>query len=158
MQLKYLDHIKSLSAELASGRQEYDFQPPVLVSHAEHYAGQPDRLRHYAKQVISARIMIFLVSSRMTTQALLNTYLLGVDAKNPFPMLLAARSQLELLSLVADTTRIIKDNSGEHADNFAARVRTVDEALMATFGTRSARVRALWGLSGWRGNEGIGKL
>ena len=49
-------------------------------------------------------------------------------------MLFAARSQLELLALVADTTRIIKENSGEHAENFAARVRT-------TFGTRSSLVK-----------------
>ena len=54
-------------------------------------------------------------------------------------MLLAARSQLELFSVVADTTRIIKENSGEHAENFAARVRAVDEALIsATFGTRNS--------------------
>ena len=137
MQLKKLDELKSLYTELASGRQEYDFQPPV--SHAEHYANQPDRLRYYARQVISARIMLLLASSRMTTQALLSTYLVGVDTKAPFPMLLAARSQLELLSVVADTTRIIKENLGEHANNFAARVRAVDEALIAsTFGTRSS--------------------
>ena len=60
-------------------------------------------------------------------------------------MLLAARSQLELLSVVADTTRIIKENSGQHTDNFAARVRAVDEALIAaTFGTRNSTTEAAW--------------
>ena len=137
MQLKKLDELKSLYTELASGRQEYDFQPPV--SHAEHYANQPDRLRYYARQVISGRFVLLLASSRMTTQALLFAYLGGVVTKAPFSMLLAARSQLELFSVVADTTRIIKENSGEHAENFAARVRAVDEALIAsTFGTRSS--------------------
>ena len=59
-------------------------------------------------------------------------------------MLLAARSQLELLSVTADTTRIIKENSGEHTANFVARVRTVDEALIkATFGTKSSLVKEL---------------
>jgi len=139
MRLKYVDEIRSLYAQLASGRQEYDFQPPAPVSHAEHYANQPDRLRYYARQVISGRFVLLLASSRMTTQALLFAYLGGVVTKAPFSMLLAARSQLELFSVVADTTRIIKENSGEHAENFAARVRAVDEALIsATFGTRNS--------------------
>jgi hypothetical protein len=74
----------------------------------------------------------------MTTQQLLSMYLTGFALKAPFPILLAARSQLELFSVVSDTARIIKENSGEHADNFAARVRAVDEALItATYGTRA---------------------
>jgi len=86
--------------------------------------------------------MIFYALNRMNTQALLGTYLLGVDTANPFPMLLAARSQLEVLSVVADATRIIRENSGEHLENFASRVRAVDEALItATFGTRSSLVK-----------------
>src|SRR5262245_46455692 len=112
MQYSDIDELKLLFSKLASGRQEYDFQPPALVSHVEDYAHQPDRLRRYAKQVISGRIMMLLVSSRMSTQALLETYLLGFDARNPFPLFLSARSQLELFSLVADVARIIKENSG----------------------------------------------
>jgi hypothetical protein len=143
-QLDHLNEIKSLFAELAAGRQEYDFQPPAMVSHAEQYAAQPERLRTYAKQVVCGRIMIFLAFSRMNTQALLQTYLLGVDSNNPFPLLLAARSQLELFSVVADTTRMIKENSGEHQEDFSLRVRTVDEALInATFGTRSSVLKEL---------------
>jgi hypothetical protein len=139
-----LNVIKSLYDELASGRQEYDFLPPALVSHADHYASQPERLRTYARQVISARIMILLVSSRMNTQALLNTYLLGVASSNPFPMVLAARSQLELYAVVADTTAVIDKNAGEHPHNFSARVRAVDEALInATFASRSSQVKEL---------------
>lgn len=141
-QVDHLRDIRTLFANLSSGRQEYDYSPPAMVSHVEDYADQPDHLRKYARQVISGRIMILLVSSRMTTQALLHAYLLGVEAKNPFPMLLAARSQLELLSVVADTMRIIKENSGEHQENFIDRVRSVDEALIsATFGTRSPIVK-----------------
>lgn len=88
--------------------------------------------------------MIFLISTRFSTQALLQTYLLGIDAKNRFPMFLAARSQLELFSVVADTARIIRDNSGEHPENFTDRVRAVDEALInATFGTRSPVLQKL---------------
>ena len=143
-QLDHIDEIKSLFAELASGPQEYDFQPPAMVSHAEQYAAQPERLRHYAKQVVCGRIMIFLAFSRMNTQALLHTYLLGVEARNPFPILLAARSQLELLSVVADTKRTIQGHSGEHSENFLGRVRAVDEALIkATFGTRSSVLKDL---------------
>ncbi len=143
-QLNHLKDIKSLFAELASSRQEYDFMPPAWVSHVEQYADQPDRLRDYARQVVSARILIFCALSRMNTQSLLGTYLVGVDTANPFPMLLAARSQLEVLSIVADTTRTIRENSGEQPENFVSRVRVVDEALInATFGTRSSLVKEL---------------
>ena len=100
--------IRSLLEKLTSGRQEYDFQPPALASHAANYANQPARLRRYAEQVINGRIMILLASSTVNTQVLLRTYLLGVDTKNPFPMLFAGRCQLELFALVADTTLIIK--------------------------------------------------
>ena len=63
-----LNEIKLLFSDLAASRQEFDFLPPALVSHANQYATQPERLRKYARQVISARIMIFLVSSRINTQ------------------------------------------------------------------------------------------
>lgn len=139
---EHVDEIRGLFAKLASARQDYDFQPPALVSHAKDYAGDALRLRKYAKQVICGRIMILVAFSRMNTQRLLETYLLGVDAKNPFPMLLAARSQLELLAVVADTARIIRENSGEHGEQFVERVTAVDEALIsATFGTRSAIIK-----------------
>lgn len=141
---KSIGAIRALFAELAAGRQDYDFQPPALVSHAKDHAKQPDRLRRYARQVIGARIMIFLCSTRMTTQALVQTYLLGVESKIPFPLLLAARSQLELYSVVADTIRIIKENAGEQEHNFVERVATVDHALInATFGTRSTLLKQL---------------
>lgn len=139
-----LNDIKLLFSTLASSRQDYDFQPPALVSHVDQYAAQPERLRRYAKQVISGRIMIFLVFSRMNTQVLLQSYLLGVEARNPFSLLLAARSQLELFFVVADTLNMIRDNAGEQEEHFAKRVRAVDEALInATFGTRSSLVKEM---------------
>jgi hypothetical protein len=134
--------LRTLLSELETGPQEYDFQPPALVSHVEAYKNDIPRLRKYATQVIGARIMLLLASTRLTTQALLQTFFLGVDNKNPFPMLLAARSQLELLSVVADTLRTIRDNSGGHEKGFASRVRLVDNALItATFGTRSSLLK-----------------
>lgn len=136
--------IRSLFNNLLSGRQEYDFQPAALVSHAEDYADKPDRIRHYGRQVIFARIMTLLASSRMTTQALLQTFLLGADSKAPFAMLLPSRAQLELFSVVADVARIINENAGEQDENFAERVRRVDQALInATFGTRSSVLKGL---------------
>jgi hypothetical protein len=140
--LEYIGELRALFAKLASERQDYDFQPPPMISHAKDYADDQQRLRKYAKQVICGRIMIFLTFSRMNTQRLLETFLLGVDSENSFPMLLAARSQLELLAVVADTARIIRENSGEQADRFVERVTAVDEALInATFGTRSSIVK-----------------
>src|SRR5262249_37506729 len=139
-----LNKIKLLFSALASGRQDFDFQPPALASHAEQYAADPARLQKYAKQVISGRIMILLAASRMNTQALLQGYLLGIEAKNAFSLVLAARAQLELFFVAADTANIIRENAGEHPEDFAKRVRTVDEALInATFGTRSALLQQM---------------
>jgi hypothetical protein len=36
--------MRALFTKLVSGRQEYDFQPAALVSHAGDYAAQPDRI------------------------------------------------------------------------------------------------------------------
>lgn len=139
-----VDTIQDLFKKLESGRQEYDFQPAALVSHVEDYSDKPDRLRHYGRQVINARIMTLLASTRMTTQALLQTFLLGAAAKAPFAMLLPSRAQLELFSVVADVARIIKENSGEQEDQFAERVGKVDKTLInATFGTRSTVLKGL---------------
>jgi len=139
---KSIEAIRALFSELVAGRQDYDFKPPALVSHARDHEKQPNRLRRYARQVIGARIMIFRSSTRTTTQALVQTYLLGVESKIPFPLLLAARSQLELYSVVADTIRIIKENAGEQEHTFVERVATVDHTLInATFGTRSTLLK-----------------
>jgi len=142
---KELDGIQALFTELKKGRQEYDFQLPTFASHVENHANHPERLRRYARQVVNGRIMILLASSRITTQALLQTYLGGIETKTTFAVLLAARAQLELYSVVADTVRIIKENSGEHEQNFAQRVRAVDTALItATFGTRSSLLKQIF--------------
>jgi hypothetical protein len=67
------------------------------------------------------------------------------DHGNPFPMLLSARSQLELLSIVAEAARIIKDNAGVHTDRFPERVRIIDKTLIkATYGTRSTQLKELF--------------
>lgn len=88
--------------------------------------------------------MTLLASTRMTTQALLQTFLLGVDAKAPFGMLLPSRAQIELFSVVVDVVRIIKENAGEQEENLAERVRKVDQALInATFGARSSVLKGL---------------
>lgn len=134
-----IDTIRGLFNKLVSGRQEYDFQPAVIVSHVADYADKPDRIRYYARQVICGRIITLLASTRMTTQSLLQTFLLGADAKAPFAMLLPSRAQLELFSVVADVARVIKENAGEQEEKFADRVGKVDQALIsATFGTRSS--------------------
>ena len=147
--IKAVEEIENLFAELSKSRKDYDFQPPALASHAHAYADQPERLHLYARQVISGRIMILFASSRMNTQILLHSYLLGKDAINPFSILLAARSQLELLSVVADTARVIRENAGTHADNYAARVHKVDEALiMATFGTKHPQLKSFMSKAG----------
>lgn len=86
-----VDELRSLYGELISGRQDYDFQMPSLTSHADDHAGNPLRFRRYAQQVVYARIMLLLSTSRMNTQRLLQTYLEGFDRGNPFPPLMTAR-------------------------------------------------------------------
>lgn len=138
----HLQSLRDLLAKLAAGRQEYDFQPPGVASNAASYANEPARLKRYAAQVVSARMILLLASSRMTTQALVQAYLLGVDAQAPLPLLLAARAQLEVFAVVADAVRAVQDNSGSHEKDFAKRVETVDKALIsATYGTRSSVVK-----------------
>jgi hypothetical protein len=44
-QADLLNEINLLFSALAASRQEYDFMPPSLVSHADQYASQPERLR-----------------------------------------------------------------------------------------------------------------
>ena len=144
-----LNALKALHAKLLAGRQDYDFQPPVLVSHALDYATQPERLRRYAQQTVSARIMVLLASSTMTTQALLHTYVLGEKTRAPFPMLLAARSQLELFAVVADAIRIVKANAGQQDENLGHRVHAVDVALInATYGTRNSVLKSVMAKAG----------
>jgi hypothetical protein len=74
----FIGELRTLLATLSSERQDYDFQLPALVSHANNYAGDDGRLRRYAKQVVCGRIMILFAFSRMNTQRLLQTYLAGV--------------------------------------------------------------------------------
>jgi hypothetical protein len=144
-----LTALKALHAKLMAGRQDYDFQLPVFVSHALDYATQPERLRRYAQQTANGRIMVLLASSTMTTQALLNTYLLDEQTKAPFPMLLAARAQLELFAVVADAIRIVKANAGQQDTNLANRVHVVDVALInATYGTRNSVLMGIMGKGG----------
>jgi hypothetical protein len=91
--------------------------------------------------------MVLLASSRMSTHGLLRTYLLGVDQRLPYPLLLAARSQLELFAVVADTVRVIRENAGQHEDQLVQRVARVDKALIkATYGTRSQFLKELFPL------------
>jgi hypothetical protein len=138
--------LQSLLLELQAGRQEFDFQLSSLVSHARDYASDIPRLRKYAKQVVGGRIMILLGVSRMTTQGLLQTFLAGVDLRSPFPLLLAARVQLELFAVIANIIRVVRENSGEHEAQFVERVERVDQALInATFGTRSEVIEKLMG-------------
>ena len=144
-----LNALKALHAKLLAGRQEYDFQPPVLISHTLEYAGQPKRLRRYAQQTVNARIMVLLASSTMTTQALLHTYLLGEQTKAPFPMLLAARAQLELFAVVTDAIQIVKANAGQQDENLADRVQPVDVALInATYGIRNSVLKNVMAKAG----------
>lgn len=139
-----LHKIRELHGELARSRAEYDFQAPTLVSHADDYASDPPRLRRYATTTVNARIMQFLAVTFMKTYHFLDAYLYGIDRKNPFAALSAARSQLEIYAVTWDTVEAVRRNAGGHTTGFAERVKAVDEALIsATYGTRSPLIKNL---------------
>jgi hypothetical protein len=134
--------LRALLSKLRKGRQDYDFMPPTPVSHVSVHAHDLQRLRKYAAEVIPARTLILLASTQFSTQHLVQTFLLGVDNNNPFPMLLAARSQMELFASVADACHVIRENAGQHEDRFQERVQAVDNALINVLsGTRSAPLK-----------------
>jgi hypothetical protein len=139
-----LHKIRALHTELARSRAEYDFQAPALVSHADAYATDPSRLQRYATTTVNARIMQFLAVTFMKTYHFLDAYLYGIDRKNPFAALSAARSQLEIYAVTWDTVEAVRRYAGGHPAGFAQRVKAVDEALIsATYGTRSPLIKNL---------------
>src|SRR5688572_7737166 len=86
--LEAIEALRALHAELKDFAQDLDFSVPSFISHADAYAADPEKLLRYAQTVIPARMIILWGSSRMTTQGLVNTFLLGVDNSSPYPMLL----------------------------------------------------------------------
>jgi len=139
-----LHKIRELHTELAQSRAEYDFQASALVSHADAYASDPPRLRRYATTTVNARIMQFLAVTFMKTYHFLDAYLYGIDRKNPFAALSAARSPLEIYAVTWDTVEAVRKNAGGQTAGFAERVKAVDEALIsATYGTRSQFIKNL---------------
>ena len=108
----HLKQIREIHAELVRSRGEYDFQAPALVSHADAYASDPTRLRRYATTAVNARIMQFLAVTFMKTYHFLDAYLYGIDRKNPFAALSAARSQLEVYAVTWETIEVVRKNSG----------------------------------------------
>ena len=140
----HLQQIRDLHAELARSRAEYDFQAPALVSHADAYASDPTRLRRYATTTVNARIMQLLAVTFMKTYHFLDAYLYGVDRRNPFAALSAARSQLEVYAVTWDTVEAVRRNAGGQTAGFAERVKAVDEALISTtYGTRLPLMKSL---------------
>ena len=80
--------------------------------------------------------------SRYTTTR--SMYLNGMEQKNPYPVLMAARSQIEVAAVVWDIVRIFKENAGDHEDRYLERVMLIDsELITATYGTRSEKVKEL---------------
>src|SRR5262249_49040785 len=99
------------------------------------------QLRRYAASVVNMRIMQLLATTMMKTYFFLDMWLQGIQTKNPYPLMMAARSQLEAFAVVWDTVDTIQRNAGVHPDSFAQRVKVVDEALInAIHGTRSAAI------------------
>jgi hypothetical protein len=140
----HLAAIRDLGTRLKSSREEYEFKMPALVSHAQDYASDRPRLKRYAGQVIGARAMQFYGTNLMKTHFFIEMYLNGIEQRNPYSVLMAARSQIEVAAVVWDIVRIFKENAGDHEDRYLERVIRIDtELITATYGTRSDKVKEL---------------
>jgi hypothetical protein len=136
--------IRALADYVSQSREEYEFMPPSLASHVTDYEQDRQRLRRYAGQAIGARVAQFLGTNLMKTHFFLQTYLSGVDSRNPYTSLMAARAQIETLAVVWDVVRILKENGGDHEDKYVDRVKLIDsELILGTYGGRSEVVRGL---------------
>jgi hypothetical protein len=144
--LASFEAITELQKRLQSGSllKDYEFQPPVMVSHAKDHATDRDRLQRYASNVIGARIQQVRISFIMKTWFFIKLYLDSLENDNPFALPFAARAQIETFALVKDTLFIVSRHKGSHAKDFVTRVVLVDEALVkAMYGTRSEQIKDL---------------
>jgi hypothetical protein len=137
-----LASIRGTLARIKKLPPDYDFQMPALISHADDYSKNLARLRRYAGQVVGARIMQFGYMTLYKTYYFLDMFLRGHGDRNIYEMVFAARALIEVYGVTADVHSTIGKNAGDHADEFIARVKEVDEALIkATYGTRSQLVK-----------------
>jgi hypothetical protein len=137
--------ILRLHEDLKGQPSSKDFSLPTFISHVDAYKNNPVKLKHYAGQVINARLLIQIGLSLTKTFCFLDQYQYGTTNANPYAMISAARSQIELAAIVWDLTAIIRSNAGPHREQFYQRVRTVDLALInATYGTRSDTMKEVF--------------
>jgi hypothetical protein len=79
---KALISIRETLARIKKLPPDYDFQLPTLISHADDYSDDLPRLRRYAGQVISARIMQFGYTALYKTYYFLDMFLRGYSDRN----------------------------------------------------------------------------
>lgn len=137
--------IKNTFQRIDSLPPNYDFQLPALVSHASDYSSDLPRLRRYAEQTISARIMQFGHITLYKTHYFIEMFLRGFSDENIYSMVFSARALVEVYAVTRDVFATISENAGDHKENYVARVRTIDETLItATYGTRLELVKELF--------------
>ena len=141
-----LNSIRDTFAEIKRLPPDYDFQMPVLISHADDYKDDLPRLRRYAGQTVAARIMQFGYITLYKTYFFLDMFLRGYGDRNVYDMLFASRALIEVYAVTADTFLTIAKNAGDQPDGLADRVKKIDQALItATYGTRSELVKRVFG-------------
>jgi hypothetical protein len=142
---KELISIRDTFARIKKLPPDYDFQLPTLISHADDYSDDLPRLRRYAGQVISARIMQLGYMALYKTYYFLDMFLRGYSDRNIYEMVFASRALIEVYAVTADTYRTIVKNAGDHPDGFLGRVKEIDRALIkATYGTRLELVKKVF--------------
>jgi hypothetical protein len=139
---KALISIRDSFAQIKKLPPDYDCQMPVLISHADDYRNDLPRLREYAGQTVSTRIMQFGYMTLYKTYFFLDMFLRGYRDRNVYEMLFASRALIEVYAVTADTFLTIANNAGDQSDGFADRVKAIDQALIsATYGTRLELVK-----------------
>jgi len=139
--------VRQMFSELRSFPPEYDFQMPVMISHAsEEAAESEERLRRYAGQTVGARIMQFGYLNIYKAVYLTESVFAGKTGRNPYQIASAARSLMEIAAVVTNVWDIINTNRGDQNERLAERVQIIDDTLIqATYGHRSEVLKEFLG-------------
>jgi hypothetical protein len=128
-----LERIRAAYRYLGGFTSEYEvpIPPPNVIDHFD--LDDAQRAEVFGRDVISSRIMGILAATFMKTRYLVELYLASWKSPNPFGLLLAARSQIELFAIARQLQRAIAVAKTAKAPLSASVLTTLDESLVKLF-------------------------